>query len=260
MADTQKHPLTQAYETQIALNHWHDDQTQRAIIDAFQSLYNELLNVKAKKPTLLSFFKTKSSGGNHVKGIYLWGDVGRGKSMIMDMFFDIISPNIQAKRFHFHAFMTLIHEELYRYQQQSPDGDPLPKIAKDFAQSCKLLCLDEFQVHDIADAMILSRLFASLLNNGIVTVTTSNRPPEDLYKNGLQRDSFLPFITLINQHFNVLTLNHETDYRLQKLSETDVYFTPKNNVKPLENLFAQMRQHEPKPTTLRIKGRDLLLP
>jgi cell division protein ZapE len=157
-------------------------------------------------------------------GVYLWGGVGRGKSMLMDLAFDHI--DVQPKRrVHFHEFMIETHHRL-RDARESEEGDPIEPVAEAIADEARLLCFDEMQVTNPADAMILSRLFGKLLEHGVKVVTTSNRPPRDLYKTGLNRELFLPFIDLIEQRMLVVELNGPTDYRLDRLEGVDVWHVP----------------------------------
>lgn len=157
-------------------------------------------------------------------GLYIWGGVGRGKSMLMDMFYAVsaVSPK---RRAHFHEFMADVHQAVHR-RRQAGDSDPLMSVADEIASGARLLCFDEMQVKDIADAAILSRLFTALITRGVTVVTTSNRPPADLYKNGLNRHLFLPFIDLILGRMAVVTLDGPTDYRLARLSGTQIWHVP----------------------------------
>ena len=157
-------------------------------------------------------------------GLYLWGGVGRGKSMLMDWFFEA-APTEHKKRVHFHAFMLDVHERINHWRKTG-DGDPIKPVAKDIAKEAELLCFDEFHVTDITDAMILSRLFEALWGRGIVVVATSNRPPIDLYKNGLNRQLFEPFIEMMSEHLIIHEFAGKTDHRLRQLKAAPVYYSP----------------------------------
>src|SRR5688500_6252297 len=157
-------------------------------------------------------------------GVYLWGGVGRGKSMLMDLAFDQLAIR-PKRRVHFHEFMLETHGRLRR-AREGEEGDPIEPVAEQIADEARLLCFDEMQVNNPADAMILSRLFSKLLERGVKVVTTSNRPPADLYKDGLNRELFLPFIDLIERRFEVVEVNGPTDYRLHRLSGVDVWHVP----------------------------------
>jgi cell division protein ZapE len=158
------------------------------------------------------------------KGLYLWGGVGRGKSMLMDLFFGSIDiPH--KRRAHFHEFMIEVHDRL-RVERAKEAGDPIAPVAAALAAGAKLLCFDEMVVNNMADAAILSRLFTALMDAGTVVVTTSNRPPQDLYKDGLNRQLFLPFIALLEQRLEVLPLNGPVDYRLERLGGGPTWFSP----------------------------------
>lgn len=158
------------------------------------------------------------------KGLYIWGGVGRGKSMLMDLFFAAshVSPK---RRAHFHEFMADVHQAVHR-RRQAGDTDPLISVAGEIASGARLLCFDEMQVKDIADAAILSRLFTAMITHGVTVVTTSNRAPADLYQNGLNRHLFLPFIELIQDRMTVITLDGPTDYRLARLAGTQTWHVP----------------------------------
>lgn len=175
-----------------------------------------------------------SFGGNAKdppKGIYMWGGVGRGKSMLMELFYNHVSVE-ERKHIHFHAFMQEVHRRVHSYREAQRAGksvaqkDPLVALAKVIVGQAWLLCFDEFHVTDIADAMILSRLFEALFETGVIVVATSNRPPIDLYKDGLQRNLFLPFIDLLGKKMEVIELDSPTDYRLERIQSMDAYITP----------------------------------
>jgi len=191
-------------------------------------------------------------------GVYLYGDVGRGKSMLMDMFF--ATANVAKKRrVHFHQFMLEIHQRLHVLQTENVD-DVIPSLARNIAKETQLLCFDEFHVSNIADAMILGRLFAGLFENGVIVVATSNWPPDELYKNGLQRERFYPFIDLIKQKLIVHRLGGTVDHRYEQLRGLQTYFSPlsEENTRRLQGVFLQMTD-DAKPETfeLPVQGRTL---
>jgi cell division protein ZapE len=197
-------------------------------------------------------------------GLYIFGEVGRGKSMLMDLFFH--SATIAGKkRIHFHEFMRDIHADIHRWRQAPSrgDADPIPKLARAIASEAWLLCLDELQVTDIADAMIVGRLFKCLLDDGVVLVITSNRHPKDLYKDGLQRDRFLPFIGLMQQQLDILELNSERDYRLGRKRGLQVYHAPldERSDAALDMAFAKLTEGvAAMPQTIEVHGRQVRIP
>ena len=158
------------------------------------------------------------------------GAVGRGKTMLMDLFFNAVDVDAK-RRAHFHGFMADVHARLHRWRQARKKGevegeDPIAPVAAELAREASLLCFDEFAVRDIADAMILGRLFTALFEAGVVVVATSNVAPDDLYKDGLNRALFLPFVALLNERLDIVELDARTDYRLEKLVRAPVYYTP----------------------------------
>lgn len=203
------------------------------------------------------------------KGLYFHGGVGRGKSMLMDMFFDTAPVN-RKRRVHFHAFMLEVHDFLHarrtarkRGEDDGHLGADLIRYADKVAAESWLLCFDEFHVNDVADAMILGRLFTALFDRGVVTVMTSNIAPEDLYKDGLQRDRFLPFIDLLRKKCEIVAFDGDTDFRMRRVREIGVYFWPldQDSRQCLDKVFAEMRGHaEIEPVTLKIKGRKFEIP
>jgi len=202
------------------------------------------------------------------RGIYLWGDVGRGKTMLMDLFFDVV-PVEKKRRDHFLTFMQSVHTEVFAIRQRQKDGqvwgddDPIKLVADKIARQTWLLCFDEFQVNDITDAMILGRLFERLFALGVVVVSTSNRPPDDLYKDGLNRHAFLPFIERFKSQMDVLALDSTTDYRLGKLAGKEVYLAPLSleNDNALQRLWRQLTETEKgQPAVIEVQGRELVVP
>ncbi|WP_029007761.1 cell division protein ZapE [Azospirillum halopraeferens] len=196
------------------------------------------------------------------QGLYLYGGVGRGKSMLMDLFFET-APVERKRRVHFHAFMLETHRRIHEHRSArgrattGPD-DAIPDLARRMAEEAWLLCFDEFHVTDIADAMILGRLFTHLFDNGVVVVATSNWPPDLLYKDGLQRELFLPFIALLKEKLDVLALEGATDYRLNRLSGMPVYHWPLGAASDaaLKDAFAALTDGAPtSPTHLLVQGR-----
>lgn len=195
------------------------------------------------------------------QGLYIFGRVGTGKSMLMDLFFQAVTLE-KKRRVHFHAFMIEVHERLHRWRQaaKGEKSDPLPEIAEDLAAEAWLLCFDEFHVVNIADAMILGRLFEGLFAQGVVVVATSNWPPDRLYEGGLQRERFLPFIELVRQKMDVLELDGGRDYRRDRLKTLPVYHAPLGPVATaaLDKAFAALTDGEtPRPEHLTVKGRTL---
>lgn len=202
-----------------------------------------------------------------IRGLYIWGPVGRGKTMLMDLFFDHCGIE-KKRRTHFHEFMTDAHELIHQHRQalkrgQVNEDDPIPPVAKKISAEAHLLCFDEFSVTDIADAMILSRLFKQLFDRGVVVVATSNVKPTELYKDGLNRSLFLPFVALLEKHVEVLSLEARTDYRLEKLGGNEVYLTPVTceTRKQMNSLWYKYTGSiEGESVQLKVKGRIIEVP
>lgn len=209
------------------------DPLQQMMLEKLQLLWVRL-GIKPEKPSpkKRGFFglrkKKKKKGQDPEQdlpeqGLYVWGGVGRGKTMAMNLFFED-APVEPKRKVHFHAFMQEVHAKL-RAERSKNTANPLPVVAKQIADSARLLCFDEVQVGDMADAMIVGRLFEGLFAEGVIIVATSNRPPDDLYKNGINRAVFVPFIELIKQHLDILHLDSETDHRLLRMDRGGVYIT-----------------------------------
>ena len=245
----------EAYNAQVASGALTRDPDQAAAMQALQALYDELLAVPEKP-----FFSFLKKAPTAPKGLYLWGGVGRGKSMLMDMFYNHLPEELPRRRVHFHEFMIEVHDYLHQARQNHETDQALLKFAAQVGDEVKLLCFDEFHVTDIADAMLLSRLFTALFEQGLVMVATSNWPPEKLYEGGLQRSRFLPFIDLLEARLNVQELNGAVDYRLRCLRENGVYFQPLGLAadKNADIVFQSLTDGtSPHTETLTVKGRTL---
>lgn len=241
------------------------DPAQALAIEKLQSLHHALAAYDSK--TGAKGWKDRFGLGRRreepPQGLYMFGGVGRGKSMLMDLFYRS-APVKQKKRIHFHAFMQQVHARLNEYRKWKGRGDdPIPPIAKRFAEEATLLCFDEFQVHDIADAMILGRFFETLFEEGVVVVATSNRPPSDLYKDGLQRALFLPFIDLIEDKLDLLMLDGHVDYRQETIQQAGAYLSPHTREAgaTLDRLYERLTNDTDEPEeAVIVNGRELDIP
>ncbi len=261
-----------AWQSLVAAGTIQTDARQKEAAEALERLRTALLSHwrATDAPDLLTRIGLRPAP-SPPPGLYFWGGVGRGKSMLMDLFFATL-PERRAKRVHFHAFMQDVHERRHLARiagetngsllARKPEADPLPAIAAELVGDAGVLCFDELHVTDIADAMILGRLFQALLASGVVLVATSNRPPRDLYKHGLQRELFEPFIALIEEKLDVFELDSGVDYRLERMKSLDVYLTPADAVARArldESFNALTVGTRPGPATLTVQGRALTI-
>ncbi|MBR0690748.1 AFG1 family ATPase [Bradyrhizobium manausense] len=268
MLSTQNSSFSDAYQAQIASGAIEPDAAQAEVAEAYAALDLRLANYKPqRKQGLLARLFSNNDKDEAPRGLYIHGEVGRGKTMLMDLFFQHATVE-HKRRAHFHEFMADVHERIYDYRQgiargQIPDGDVIALTANAIFEESWLLCFDEFHVTDIADAMILGRLFAKLFELGTVVVATSNVAPDDLYKGGLNRALFLPFIKQINDHMDVSRLDARTDFRLEKLQGVPMWLTPADGDADaaLNRAWAKMTGNAKcKSRDISIKGRILHVP
>lgn len=247
--------ITLAYQSLIAAEDWTDDPAQRAVLGEFDRIAN---GFRMQAPTGLKGLFSKKP--EPIKGLYLWGGVGRGKSMLMDLFHDTLKGH-DTRRIHFHEFMQEVQTGLHKARQSGVDDALLP-VAEGLSDGLRLLCLDEMQITDITDAMIVGRLFDLLMEAGVTVVTTSNRIPDDLYKDGLNRALFLPFIELIKERLVVHELASPTDYRQDRLQGETVYFYPANAEAraALKTIWTDLSGGKSRPLRLKVKGRQVEIP
>jgi len=209
------------YEGLVAAGELRADPDQRAAAERLARLQRELEESPPRGSTL---WKLLRKAPEPPRGLYMWGGVGRGKSMLMDLFFETVQVQ-RKRRVHFHEFMLDVHARLAE-ARKGEKGDPIPPVVEALADEARLLCFDEMVVNNMADAAIMSRLFTGLLEKRVTIVTTSNRAPDDLYKDGLNRQLFLPFIALIKDRLDVMTLDGPTDYRLDRLGDATLWHSP----------------------------------
>jgi peroxisome-assembly ATPase len=276
------------YDERVHSRKLRDDEHQRTIVEHLDDLHHMLTEYHPPKvvhpsiadlqPKQKSFFGSIFGGGEKKKviaelptdmpkGLYMYGDVGSGKTMLMDLFYDTLPANITSKtRIHFHNFMQDVHKRLHKLRMQyGTDFDAVPFAAADIAEGAQILCFDEFQCTDVADAMILRRLIEALMSHGVVIVTTSNRHPDDLYKNGIQRQSFIPCINLLKSRMRVINLDSTTDYRKIPRPPSGVYHHPldraaKSHADKWFNFLGDPEKDPPHPSTIQVWGRDVQIP
>jgi cell division protein ZapE len=257
------------YAARVAAGKIERDDAQLAVVARLAQLEKALAEHRlARKSSSLGWlFASRAPDRETIKGVYIYGEVGRGKTMLMDLFFDA-SPVIRKRRVHFHEFMADVHERIYAFRQKAKagegsNGDPIQLAAAAIAEETWLLCFDEFHVTDIADAMILGRLFKRLFELGVVVVATSNVPPSELYKDGLNRALFLPFIAMIEEHMDVMRLAARTDFRLEKLAGAPVWYVPADAAaeRALDEAWRRLTAGHPAvECDLKVKGRILRVP
>jgi cell division protein ZapE len=255
-----------AYRARQRAGHLDHDPVQALAAEKLQSLWHALRNYAPSGGGTgwrVRLGLARRPAETAPQGLYLYGPVGRGKSMLMDLFFDSVEGD-HKRRVHFHEFMLEVHQTMHDWRRK--DGklqDPLPKIAAEIARDTWLLCFDEFQVDNIADAMILGRLFEALFDEGVVVVATSNAHPDDLYKGGLQRDRFLPFIEILKGRIDIMELEALRDYRRDRLAGTKVYHTPLGPEADaaLDAAFAELTDNAaPEPAQIEVLGRTVRVP
>src|SRR5712671_6068386 len=254
------------YAALIASGEIERDAAQEEALDLLAGLEARLRERRlARKSSSLGWlFGAREGREEPIRGLYLFGDVGRGKTMLMDMFF-AASAVRRKRRAHFHEFMSDVHDRVSEYRNRikvaATNGeDPIRLTAAAIAEETRLLCFDEFHVTDIADAMILGRLFTRLFELGVVVVATSNVPPSELYKDGLNRALFVPFIALIEEHMEIVPLHARTDFRLEKLAGAPVWYVPADRAaeRALDEAWRRLTAgHAGEPQDLLVKGRTV---
>ena len=234
--------VTDKYDALVAAGELRADADQARAIAALARVQIELEAVPPRGSTIWRFLRRKP---DPARGLYLWGGVGRGKSMLMDLFFENVGIN-RKRRAHFHEFMLDIHARL-KAERVKEKGDPIPPIVAALADDARLLCFDEMVVNNMADAAIMSRLFSGLIAAGVTIVATSNRHPDDLYKDGLNRQLFLPFIALVKESLDIITLDGPTDYRRDRLGSAQIWLVPNGPAATaaLSETFFRMTDYPP---------------
>jgi cell division protein ZapE len=261
--------ITGQYAAAVAAGRVERDPAQLAVVERLARLEDEIVEHRlARKSSSLGWlFAGRSNKPALLKGLYIYGEVGRGKTMLMDLFYEA-SPVKRRRRAHFHEFMIDVHERVHALRQkmkagEHADQDPIELVARDLASEAWLLCFDEFHVTDIADAMILVRLFTQMFARGVVVVATSNVAPADLYKDGLNRALFVPFIHMLEERMDIVRLASRTDFRLEKLAGLPVWHVPADAAADaaLDDAWRRLaRDHDGGAQQLPIKGRSIRVP
>ena len=247
--------VIERYHALVAAGELRPDPDQQAAAARLNALQQEL---EAAPPRGSTLWKLLRKAPEPPRGLYMWGGVGRGKSMLMDLFFDTVQVK-RKKRAHFHEFMLDVHARLAEVRK-AEKGDPIPPLVDSLAEEARLLCFDEMVVNNMADAAIMSRLFTGLLDRRVTVVTTSNRAPDDLYKDGLNRQLFLPFIDLIKDRLDVLTLDGPTDYRLDRLGDAQLWHSPNgpDATKALSDAFFRLTDY-PVENRAKVPAEDIVV-
>ena len=261
--------VRQAYEHLRESGQGRPDPEQFRVVDALDTLISEISakRLASKSSALGWLFGKRKPAHEPVRGLYVHGGVGRGKTMLMDLFFQLV-PVRRKRRAHFNDFMADVHDRIQKHRDmlkrgETKETDPIPPVARALAQEAWILCFDEFSVTDIADAMVLSRLFSSLFDEGVVLVATSNVAPQDLYRDGLNRGLFEPFIAILEQHAKVMTLDGPVDYRRLKLDQMRVYITPldASAEEEMEDAWLTVAAGQPeRQDVVPVKGREISVP
>ncbi|MCO6184888.1 cell division protein ZapE [Rhizobium sp. L1K21] len=263
------HSVSERLSALVAAGNLKSDPAQMEAAAAFDTVLGALkaAPLSSKSSALGWLFAKRAKKAHAPEGIYLYGSVGRGKTMLMDMFFEL-APVRAKRRAHFHEFMADVHERIHKHRQLLKEGktkqaDPVPPVAAQIRDEAQLLCFDEFTVTDIADAMILSRLFTELFARGCVLVATSNVVPDNLYPDGLNRGLFVPFIAILKEHVKVMSLDARTDYRLEKVKQLPVYITPADERADalMESAWHEVTAgNKASPAEIPMKGRSVRVP
>ena len=260
-----KLPPLESYQSLIITGELKTDALQELGAKKLQKIYENIESHQLTKNNWRlgwkNFLRIRQPNNELPRGLYIHGPVGRGKSMLMDLFFNS-SQVKQKRRVHFHAFMLEVQQRLTKERNTKKRQDPLMAVASDIAESTWLMCFDEFHVVNIADAMILSRLFQKLFEQGVVVIATSNTSPQELYKNGLQRDRFLPFIDLICDHLDIFDIDTGIDFRLDRLKGQPVYYSPidKTSTRKLNQAFETLTDNDPTTEVeLSVLGRKIIV-
>jgi cell division protein ZapE len=260
--------ITAQYAAGVEAGKVERDPAQLAVVDRLARLEGDIIQHRlARKSSSLGWLFARDKKQASLKGLYIYGEVGRGKTMLMDLFYEV-SPVQRRRRAHFHEFMIDVHERVHGLRQKMKVGehageDPIELVAKDLAREAWLLCFDEFHVTDIADAMILGRLFAQLFTRGVVVVATSNVAPVDLYKDGLNRALFVPFIDMLEAHMDIVRLASRTDFRLEKLAGLAVWHVPADEAADaaIDDAWRRLaRENDGAAQELALKGRTIHVP